>query len=218
MPRELYYQEIKSIRKDVSEMGFLAKDAIWLAIEALIRNDGDRITIVNNKNAEIDNLEFRTETRCMGVIATQQPVGKDLRVLGTCLKIISDFDRLGDLAGNIVKIAKNDLTKDDPRPSGDHLLQMTSIVNSMLEEILHSFVTNEKIPIEKIQKLEDELDILFRGIRDFLIIETIRDCNLSKAMVAYSFVARYLERCGDHICNIASRIHYMHTGIRIKIE
>ena len=80
-------------------MGHLAKDAIWLAVEALIRKDINRITAVTAKNNEIDSLEFRTESRCMSLIATQQPVGNDLRVLGTCLKIVSDFDRLGDLAG-----------------------------------------------------------------------------------------------------------------------
>ena len=95
---------------------------------------------------------------------------------------------------------------------------MTSIVDSMFEEILYSFDTNKIIPIDKIQKLEDELDVLFSGIRDFLITETISDCNLSKATIAYSFVARYLERCVDHISNIVSCIHYMDTGNRIKIK
>jgi phosphate transport system protein len=154
----------------------------------------------------------------MGLIATQQPVGKDLRVLGTCLKIVSDFDRLGDLAGNIIKIAKFDITDDDKRPSGDQLLQMTNLVDSMLVEVLESFEQKTPIPVEKIQKSEDEVDRLFRGIRDHLVSETCRDSSLARANMAYSFVARYLERCADHLSNVASRIYYMHTGERIKIE
>lgn len=218
MTRQRYQESIQDIRNNVAMMGRLAKDALWLAVEAVAKEDGERITAVQAKNKEIDSLEFQTETRCMLLIATQQPVGKDLRILGTCLKILSDFDRLGDLAGNIAKIAAFDFTQNPPRPSADPLLEMTNLADSMLTLTLRAFENNSPVPLDEILALENKMDDAFRAIREAEIELVTRQPQFARASLAYAFIARYLERIADHICNIASRIHYMQTGERVKIE
>ena len=218
MPRKRYHKELKDIMSQVAKMGHLSKDALWLAVEALIHNQVNRVDRVMDKNNEIDNLEFRTESRIMVLIATQQPRGYDLRVIGTALKILSDFDRLGDLAGNIAKIVIHDLPQETPRPPADEILEMTNLADTMISKTLESFENEDNVPLEEIASLEDKMDHLFRTVRDKMITSVLANPKLIRGAMAYSFVSRYLERFGDHICNIASRVHYMITGERKKIE
>jgi phosphate transport system protein len=218
MPEPLYHDELVDIKASVVKMGEIAKDALWLAMEALAKSNGDKIEAVRVKNEEIDTLEFRTENRCMVVLATHHPVGKDLRVLGTCLKILSDIDRLGDYAGNITKIVKHDLAESPPLPDPDELMKMANIADSMLTRALAAFKTEKDVPVDEIQNFENQMDEHFKHIVEDLTTQVTQNSKLARGAMAFAFVARYLERFGDHVSNISGRVYYMLTGKRIDIE
>ncbi|MHC1635629.1 MAG: phosphate signaling complex PhoU family protein [Candidatus Methanospirareceae archaeon] len=102
--RREYIEELEKLKGDVLRMGELAKKAAKDAIDALIRRDMEKASKLIEENAVIDKLEFDIENRCMKLIALQQPMASDLRAIGTCMKIITDFDRISDLAGDIAEI------------------------------------------------------------------------------------------------------------------
>ena len=97
--RKEYLAELEKLKMDTFRMGELAKVAAEKAVNALVWHDTELASRIIEENSIIDKLEFEIENRCMNLIALQQPMASDLRIIGTCMKIITDFDRISDLAG-----------------------------------------------------------------------------------------------------------------------
>ena len=102
--RKEYTEDLEKLKEDVLKMGELSKESAKNAIQALVQRDMELAAKILKENATIDALEFDIERRCIKLIALQQPVVADLRTIETCLKIITDFDRVSDLAGDIARI------------------------------------------------------------------------------------------------------------------
>ncbi|MBC8520524.1 MAG: hypothetical protein H8D26_00815 [Methanomicrobia archaeon] len=98
MIRKEYIEDLEKLKGDVLRMGELAKESAKNAIKALVQRDAELASKIIEGNATIDELEFDIENKCMKLIALQQPMAVDLRTIGTCMKVITDFDRISDLA------------------------------------------------------------------------------------------------------------------------
>ena len=216
MIRQEYIEELNNLKKDVLKMGKLAKDAATNSVKALIEKDSNLAKKILEDNVLIDDLEFDIENRCMKLIALQQPMAVDLRVIGTCIKIITDFDRISDIGGDISEVVIR--IGDEPfvKPLID-IPRMGELTQKMIDDCLEAF-TNENIEIlEDFSKRDDIVDALYDQIRRELITIMIEKTKTIANASHLLFVALYLERIGDHACNIASRIIYMVTGEKKKL-
>lgn len=214
--RKEYRADLEKLKEDVRRMGELAKDSARNAIKALVQRDRDLAARIINKNVTIDDMEFDIENRCMKLIALQQPMAVDLRTVGTCMKIITDFDRISDLAGDIAEIVVQIADEPHVKPLID-IPRMLEISQGMLSDCLEAFSTGDIKVLEDFSERDDVIDALFDQVRRelmMIMIEKPRGITNASHLL---FVALHLERIGDHACNIASRIIYMVTGDKRKL-
>jgi phosphate transport system protein len=215
--RKEYLAELEQLKMDTFRMGELAKVAAENAIRALVDHDKELASQLIEENSVIDKLEFEIENRCMNLIALQQPMAIDLRTIGTCLKVITDFDRISDLAGDIAEIVL--LIADEPyaKPLID-IPRISEITQGMLADCLDSFSSHQIENLEDFSQRDDVVDGLFGQIRRELLAIMIENPRTITSASHLIFIALHQERIADHACNIASRIIYMVTGKRRKLE
>ena len=217
MPRTEYIEAINMLKEEVLKMGELSKRAVYGGVQSLIGKDFDLASkIVREDNNRIDILELEIEEKCMDLIALQQPVAKDLRIIGTCMKIITDLDRLSNLGVNIAKITIKIGDKPFIKPLID-IPRMGKLATEMLDDAMKAFM-NEDVELARgLSKKEEEADALYDQVRRELITFMVEDPHTITIASDLSFIARYLKRIADHACNIAARVIYMVTGEREKV-
>jgi phosphate transport system protein len=215
--RKEYRAELETLKADVLRMSELAKAAAENAIKALVDHDKDLASKLIEENSVIDKMEFDIENHCMKLLALQQPMAGDLRMIGTCLKIITDFDRISDLAGNIAEIVL--IIADEPyaKPLID-IPRISEITHGMLADCLDSFSSHRIENLEDFSHRDDMIDGLFGQIRRELLAIMIENPRSITSASHLIFIALHQERIADHACNIAARISYMVTGKRRKFE
>ena len=215
--RKEYTEDLEKLKEDVLKMGELSKESAKNAIQALVQRDMVLAAKILKENATIDDLEFDIERRCIKLIALQQPVVADLRTIETCLKIITDFDRISDLAGDIAQIVLRIADEPFVKPLID-IPRMSECSQGMLSDCLKAFSEYDISALEDFSARDDVIDALFDQVRRELITITIEKPRCIENASHLLFVALHLERIGDHACNIASRIVYMVTGENRKFE
>jgi len=212
-----YREQLKHLADLVTKMGEMAVEAVRDSVESLKKQDVELAEKVLEKNKEIDELELEIEKICMNLLALQQPMADDLRFIATSLKIITDLDRISDLSGNIAEITKKTAGKPFFKPLID-IPRMSEISQGMIKKAMDAFITRKVDNLEKLSEEDDLIDALFDQIfRELITLVIEKPSGISDA-ANLLFVARYLERIADHSCNLASRIIYMVTGKRVKIE
>ena len=181
------------------------------SIRALKEQDIELAEEVVAEDDQIDEYELELEEMCTRLIATQQPVAKDLRTIIVISKLATDLERIGDHASNIgnmvIKIGDEPLIKpliDIPR--------MTDIVTSRLKKSLEAFVNLDVELAHKIAKQDEEVDVLDEQILRELLTFMIEDPKTIRQAMSLIFISRFLERIGDHATNICERVIYMATG------
>ena len=215
--RSQFEEELKALNIKLLKMGSMVQNIIEVSVQALAKQDLDRAKSVFELDDDIDALELEIEHQCMSLIARQQPIAKDLRTIGTILKIITDLERMGDHAVNIAKvtleIGENKLIKpliDIPKMAG----LTADMVNKSLDAFMH-----EDIDLAKELDTDDEqVDDLYEAIYLELIEMMLENPEIIKQATQLLFIGRYLERTADHATNIGERIIYMVTGERMKIN
>ena len=217
MIRKEYIEDLEKLKGDVQRMGDLAKESAKNAIKALVQRDTELASRIIKENVTIDELEFDIENRCMKLIALQQPMAVDLRTIGTCVKIITDFDRISDLAGDVAVIVQRIADEPHAKPLID-IPRMSEISQGMISDCLKAFSSGNIKMLEDFSERDDVIDALFDQVRRELMMIMIENPKCIANASHLLFVALHLERIGDHACNIASRIIYMVTGEKRKLE
>ncbi len=215
--RKEYTADLEKLEVDVLKMGELSKESAKNAINALVHRDMELAAKILKENVTIDNLEFDIERRCIKLIALQQPTAVDLRTIGTCMKIITDFDRISDLAGDIARIVLRIADEPFVKPLID-IPRMSEISQGMIFDCLKAFSDRDIKALDDFSARDDVIDALFDQVRRELMTITIEKPRGIENASHLLFVALHLERVGDHACNIASRIVYMVTGENRKFE
>ncbi|MCK4432871.1 MAG: phosphate signaling complex protein PhoU, partial [Methanomicrobia archaeon] len=163
--------------------------------------------IRNDKN--INELYMETENECIYLIALEQPVATDLRLISSTMSIVNDLERIGDYAVNIAKINKRIKEKELIKPLID-LPRMKDIVREEIE-ISMNFYKNMTFSEEKLE-IDDILDDLNKQVFSELVLIMMGDPKTVDQAGKLMLVGRHLERAGDHAINIANRVHYIITG------
>jgi len=213
--RQNFDQELDQVRQDLIQMGQIVREAIKKAVDALARRDKALAQKVMDGDDIIDAMQIDIEDRCIALIARQQPVATDLRILGTGLKITTDLERIGDHAFDIAKIVL--LIGDEPliKPLVD-IPRMAEIAQTMLHDSLQAYLKLDIQLAEKVCREDDLVDQLYNQVFRELLTYMLADPNKINQATQLIFVARYLERIADHSTNVAEWVIYLATGERLR--
>lgn len=216
-PRKAYETELAELDEKVTEMAKKTSEAIELAVKSFEKLDVELAEKVKAIDAELYALNVEIEKRCLEVIALQSPVAKDLRTVGTYLKVITDFDRIGRYARDIaeVTIHAQSFAHFKPLVSIPHMAKMAE---QMVDLSVKAFLERDVAPTKEVFELEDKVDSLYDEIFREVITYMMEDSKKIGLGINYTLVARYLERIADHACNISERVIYMVTGERVVKE
>lgn len=214
MPRTALEAQLSEIEEDVLVLGGMVERAILRSIDALRNRDIELARVVIVEDAEINRKRYDTEERCLELLATQQPMAKDLRQIVAILHIIVDLERMGDHAEGNAKIAI--MLADEPplKPYID-IPRMAEVAIRMLRESLEAFKRRDVDLARKICDEDDEVDALYDQVYRELVTFMINDPRTIERATHITWIAHNLERIADRVTNICERVVYLVQG---KIE
>ncbi len=212
-----FAEELEELKQALLEMGALVESSIHTSVQALTERDDRLARRVKEDEGLINKMELDLDARVTRLLALNQPVAGDLRLLVMCLKINTDLERMGDLSVSIAEraISLNKLNA----PLGQPLLEMprmASIVEDMLHRTLDAFVKRDADLARAILRTDDEVDALRDTVYKALIATMRTEPHLVDAAVHLMFIARSLERIADHSTNIAEDVIYLVRGIDVR--
>jgi phosphate transport system protein len=210
MARTDYQQQLERLRTDVVEMSELACQRLERALDAYERKDRAQAQAVIDGDHELNERYLELEQRCIELIALQQPVAGDLRFIAASFKIITDLERIGDLAVNVGEYARQ---SDRSRYQDIDIAYIGDETIGMVEEAVDAYATNDAAATYDVAEADDRIDTLCARASEVVIqdlLETeIAEASLSEDVSWMLLTIRDLERVGDHAVNIAARTLYM---------
>ncbi len=208
--RKHYNEQLAQLNTELITMGALCEEAISGAAKYLIENDESLKERIFEADSKIDQKERDIETLCMKLILQQQPVARDLRVISSALKMISDMERIGDQASDIAEIVC--FVNQSSIGSKVHIADMAPPPINMVTDSVESFVKNDIDLAYEVIKHDDVVDDLFIKVKNELISGVKEGANDAEALIDLLMIAKYFERIGDHAENIAEWVIYSMTG------
>jgi phosphate transport system protein len=213
-----YDEELDAITAELARMGGLAEAEVGDSIRAIAGRDMALATSVIARDARLDGLEMDIERRAVRLIALRQPVADDLRRTVAAMKISSNLERIGDLAKNIAKRAVVIAESDPVTPLTSSIERMGELVTTRLKDVLDALTSREVEQAIAVWRQDHEVDEHYDAIFRELLTYMMGDPRMITACAHLLFVAKNLERIGDHATNIAEILHYEITGIEITEE
>lgn len=214
-PRHTFDQELDLLRKELLRMGELVSTAINDAVTSLAKQDSELARKVMEEDDVIDALEISIEDKCMLLIARQQPMARDLRIISTGLKIAIDLERMGDHAYNIAKVTLRLADQALIKPLVD-IPRMAKLSQKMLSDALEAYTRMDITLAEQVCLDDDAVDDLYQQVFRELLTFMMEDPKTISQATLLIFVGRYLERISDHATNIAELVIYLNTGERSR--
>jgi len=213
MTRKEYRAQLEALRQDVAAMGDLTADRLETALDALDRRDGALGREVITGDAEINERYLAVEADCLDLFALQQPVASDLRLVAASFKIVTDLERVADLATNLGRYAGD--AERTIAPDVD-VGRIGSAATVMLRDALAAYEREEPDACRAVAAADDELDALCGAAIDAIVAELVeRDGTpdgVTTEVPRLLLTVRDLERVGDHAVNVAGRTLYMIEG------
>jgi len=214
---EKFHEELAQLKDKVDDMGELAKDMLETSIKALREQDVELANSVIAKCKTIMALDHTIEDETLKLITLNQPMASDMRLIATILKLITYITRIGRYGNDIAKVAI-DLSEEAHIGKLVSLPQMSGLVCSMIDDALLAFKHQDLKYISNFQEREDTIDAMRYSIYREGISYMMENPKYITRCTQYILIARYLERCGDHACKMAEKIHYMVTGEHEEID
>ncbi len=207
----VYEEKMGHLQERLQHMGSLVEESIARSIEALKKQDMDLAQLVIDADDTIDDLEEEIEEKCLEVIATQQPMARDLRRVATLFKMVNDLERMADYATSIAKITLRIADQPLIKPLVD-IPRMAVLSQKMVKQALDAYVRQDVDLAISVGQDDDEVDKLFGQIfRELLTIMMENPKTITQA-THLLFAGRWLERISDHATNIAEEVIFLVTG------
>lgn len=206
-----YDRELNELDKIIAEMGGLAEAQIADAIDALMKRDEDKAARVVASDKRLDQLEHEIDEQAIKMIALRQPMGEDLRFIVSALRCASAIERVGDYAKNVAKRAVA-LSNATPVGPAKTVVRMGRIAQSMLKDVLDAYLEHDVAKADAVRERDEEVDALHTTMFRELVTYMMEDPRQITSCTHLLFVAKNIERIGDHATNIAEHIHFMVTG------
>jgi phosphate transport system protein len=209
--RQAFTLEIKDLEHDVLQMGMRAEAMVGLAVEALTNLDTELAMRVLAADDEVDRQDVDIENHCLKLLVLQQPLASDFRTIGTIIKVITDIERVGDLAVDIAKIAMK-VERLHGTTSYVDIPRMANLARAMFREALDAFVRRDMDLVLKVCAQDDEVDELYRDLREQIHAYMRSDPDQVVAASWLFLAIHHLERVADHAVNVSERVAYALTG------
>jgi phosphate transport system protein len=206
-----YDEELQRLDNALTQMGGIAESQLGAAIEAVTKRDSDLATEVIEGDVRVDNLEREIEAQVMRLLALRQPMARDLRQSIAALKIASDLERIGDYAANVAKrsIALNQTPAVRPVYA---VPRMGRLCQAMIKDMLDAYVERDADKALAVWLRDEELDEMYTSLFRELLTYMIEDPRNITACTHLLFIAKNLERVGDHTTNIAETLYFLVHG------
>ncbi len=206
-----YEADLKRLREMIARMGGLAERQVADSAEALVRRDTELAAEVVQRDAALDAMEREIEQFCVRLLALRQPMAQDLRLIIACMKISQDLERIGDYARNGAKraivVATQSLTG-----SLNGFERMAELVQENLKGAIDALVGDDATKAGEVWRSDEPIDGIYNGIFRELLTFMMEDPRNITAATHLLFIAKNMERIGDHATNIAERVHFAVTG------
>ena len=207
--------DLRDLREKLLAMGAKVEALIADSMRALTDRDSPLAERVIHADKEVNRLEVEIDETCRRILALRQPAASDLRLITTALKIVTDLERIGDLAVNIAERAK-DLNEAPPLKPYVDTPRLAELAQQQVKKALDAFVSSDVAKAEAVLKEDEHLDILYLKIFNELLSYMMEDSKNIRRATALMFIAKHLERIGDHATNVAEMVVYMVRGTDIR--
>lgn len=208
-------EELKNLKDKILKLGALVEEQVQNAVNALVKRDSSLAKDVIEKDTQVNRIEVEIDEECIRLIALRQPVGVDLRFITTAMKLVTDLERIGDLAVDICERAIELNLEPQLKPFID-IPRMADISMQMLKGALDSFVNRDSKLAQEVCARDDEVDNLNVQIFRELLTFMVEDSHTISRAVRISYISKYLERIADHATNIAEMVVYLVEGKIIR--
>ena len=210
-----FHDELSHVKVRLLTMSGEAEAALGLAVEALLERDEEKARRVIAGDRVIDSMEVEIEEQCINLLALQQPMARDLRMLMSALKIANDLERVGDHAVNIAQSAER-LAQSRPITPEPEIIEMARLARDMLSDALEAFIRGDAAAGREVCLRDDRVDALHDSVFRILLTHMMEDPHMIGAGMELSLVSRNLERVADLATNIAEDVVFLVEGKSIK--
>jgi phosphate transport system protein len=210
-----FHDELSQVKVRLLTMSGEAEAALGLAVEAVLERDRAKARRVIEGDGVIDTMEVEIEEMCINLLALQQPMARDLRMLTSALKIASDLERVGDHAVNIAQSAER-LLDSRPITPEPELVVMARLSREMLSDALEAFIRGDAVAGRDVCRRDDKVDALHRSMFRILLTHMMEDPHIIGAGMELFLVSRNLERVADLATNIGEDVVFLVEGKSIK--
>lgn len=209
--RNRFDSQLVQLNDDLVIMGTMIEEAIAGAVKSVTTNDIAEAAAIRENDEEIDNKEKAIEALCLKLLLQQQPVARDLRLISSALKMITDMERIGDQASDICEIfMESDSLKGAVLPL--YISQMAEEAIFMVNNAIEAFVKKNYELAKQVKQYDTKVDNLFNQIKADLIEAIKNNTKGDEQAIDILMIAKYLEKIGDHAVNIAEWVMFSITG------
>ena len=212
--RNLYQEQLWNLNQELIQMGAACEEIIALAAQSLTDYTEDLKEKTDHVGAVIDESERTVENICLKLLLRQQPVASDLRQISAAMKMITDMERIGDQAEDIVDLI--------PKMSGtaeeEPLQKMAIAAQKMVTEAVDAYVKQDLALAKKVMGDDDIVDAYFNQVKSDIIAMIAANPEDGEYALDLLMIAKYFERIGDHCTNIAEWVEFSLTGIREECQ
>ena len=209
--RNKFDEQLEELHNELLQMGTLLEQGINFSNSALLEQNTSFAKKAIDIEYEVDKKEKIIEELCLKLLLHQQPVAKDLRIISSALKMITDMERIGDQIADISEIVLKMIGSFSIIKLG-HLNQMAIATSKMISSAINAFVKNDVETVKNVIKMDDVVDSLFYELRKDLVDLLREDIDCGNQVLDFLMIAKYYERIGDHCVNIAEWILFSLTG------
>ena len=209
--RDLFQEQLNELKRELTVMGASCEEIIALASQALTGWDAELVQKVNTIGGQIDESERTIETICMKLLLRQQPVARDLRQISAAMKMITDMERIGDQAEDIVEIVP--YMNAHPDEKYPKIREMAKAAQVMVTEAVDAYVKQDLELARKVMAQDDVVDDYFTQVKNGIIDIIAAEPSQGEYALDLLMIAKYFERIGDHCTNIAEWVEFSVTGV-----
>lgn len=220
-----FHSDLEATRSLFLQMGGVVESMVEQAMEALFSGDLSLVDLVREREKEVNSLEVEIDERITYIIARNQPTAIDLRMLLSISKMLTDLERCGDEAERIAKMARRLYEADTGYEPVVELRHMSNSVVSMIHQSLDAFARQDMVLAADVVRKDKDVDKEWKGSLRHIITYMIEDPRTISRSIDLIFIARALERMGDHAKNMAERVIYLvlgddvrHTGMKNTVR
>ncbi len=209
--RQSFEEQMEKLEQRLLEMGAFVEGMLERAVRALRDHDVELAREVIRADDTADHMDLEIEQHCMRLLALQQPMSKDLRIIGTVMKVIADVERIGDYSVDIARTAIKLAETAYFKPLVD-IPRMADLVRGMMGKALEALVRHDLQLVHQVIEEDEQVDEMWERLLEELEQIMQEHPEVVPQAASLLLVARYLERIADHVVNVAERVDYMETG------